>query len=245
MSNSAIRVIGLAMLAAMLLAAVVWALPPKAAQAAPLTCSGTAANVVGAHAGSLSIRVGVTVQCDEAAHLELILPGGARGEFDTDLAGAFMGIAGDAYVCSGHPQPVSVLATSPTGAWSGTFPIGEETGAPVDPDGPGPICDVMLHPSFTYFTYEGAVATPAAAFADANFTAVLPFGSSSSLNGSNHIIAVFEYVPGQSPASWSWISWRPSAPAFANQLHALAPGHSYAVLTDAELAWVVPPLAAP
>jgi hypothetical protein len=230
----------LAALAAALIAIGFGALGPSPVEAAPLSCTATATNVVGAHAGSLSIRVGVDVQCDEIAHLEVVLPGGARGEFDTDADGAFTGIAGDAYVCSGHPQPVSILATGDSGTWTGELAIENEAGAPVDPDGRGPICDVMLHPSFTYFTYSGAIATPEDAFADGNFTTVLPFGGSESLNGSAHVLGVFEYVPGATPSEWSWISWRPSAPAFANELHLLAPGHQYAVLTDAELAWVLP-----
>jgi len=207
------------------------------AEAAPLTCSGAAVNAVGAHAGSLSIRVGLTLDCDEAASFEVTLPGGASASFDTDATGAFTGVAGDAYVCSGHPQPVAVLASGASGDWSALLTIGTEPGAPDDPDGPGPICDLMLHPGFNYVTYEGPLAAPATLLANNHFSAVLPFGASSSPNGADHVMAVFESIPGSVPAERRWVQWRPSAPAAVNELHALVPGHNYAILTDAELAW--------
>jgi hypothetical protein len=210
------------------------------AEAAPLACSGTATNVVGAHAGSLSSRIGVDIQCDTAAHLEVTLPGGWTDEFDTDASGAFMGIAGDAYVCSGNPQPVAVYATTATETWTGLLTIEPEAGAPADPDGPGPVCDVLLHPSFNYVTYTGAIATPLTATTDGPFSDVLPFEGSQSPNGSEHIVAIFELVPVSVPGTWEYAQWRPGAPEFVNQLHFLAPGHTYIVLTDAELAWTFP-----
>lgn len=213
------------------------AFAPSAAEAAPLTCSGTAVNAVGAHAGSLSIRVGLTLNCDEQASFEVILPGGASASFDTDASGSFTGVAGDAYVCSGHPQPVAVVATGASGDWSGLLTIGTESGAPAPAGGPGQTCDLMLHPGFNYVTYDGPLADPATALANDHFTAVLPFGDSSSSNGADHIMAVFESVPGATPAERQWVQWRPGAPAAVNGLHTLVPGHSYAILTDAELAW--------
>jgi hypothetical protein len=210
------------------------------AEAAPLSCSGTATNAVGAHAGSLSTRVGLDIQCDESAHLEVTLPGGWTQEFDTDASGAFFGVAGDAYVCSGNPQPVAVYATGASGTWTGLLSIDPEQGAPANPDGPGPVCDVLLHPSFNYVSYSGAIATPVDALADGQFNGVLPFEGSSSMNGSDHVLAVFELVPVSVPGTWEYHQWRPGAPDFVNTLHFLAPGHTYIVLTDAELAWTFP-----
>ena len=169
-------------------------------------------------------RVCLTLQCDEAAGFEVILPGGASASFDTDATGAFTGVAGDAYVCSGHPQPVAVLASGASGDWSGLLTIGTEAGAPADPDGPGPVCDLMLHPGFNYVTYDGPLAEPSTVLANDHFTAVLPFGASSSSNGADDVMAVFESIPGAVPAERRWVQWRPSAPAAVNELHALRAG---------------------
>ncbi|MPZ99614.1 MAG: hypothetical protein GEU80_09825 [Dehalococcoidia bacterium] len=187
------------------------------------------------------------IECDEAATLQFTLPGGGQSEFDTEADGTFMGVVGGAYICNTASASVAVLGATDAGdQWTGLIEITQPAQAPAGSPPPGAVCDVLLHPEFNYVTYQGAIVAPSVAFGDAQFSAVMPTGDDESLQGSEQVLAVFEFAPLKSglPTEWGFREWRPGAPDFVNTIDLMVPGHTYIVLTTAELAWTFPEAAA-
>ncbi|MFN8638686.1 MAG: hypothetical protein U0360_04335 [Dehalococcoidia bacterium] len=157
-------------------------LAPQGARAqtppTPLTCTVNVVNVVGAHAGTLALRVGADAACGEPVSLEFTLPGGARSTFPSTATGTFTGIVGEGYVCAGKDDRVAVLATGAGGrSWLGLVTIGPEFGAPPVPAGTmGRACDVLLGPGLNYLNWGGPVSRVESAFAAGRFGAVIPRG---------------------------------------------------------------------
>ena len=210
------------------------AAPGNTAAQAPLDCSFTVEEVVGAHAGSLSIRVGATVTCDRPAALAFTLPGGTLSEFSTEQTNTFFGVIGDAYVCFDHPAWVSLLARGADGTtWVGQAQItGVET---------APACDFLLRPGLNFVTWPGQATEVGAAFDSSRFGLPLSFSDNLSEDGRDHILAVWFFEPAlYQTTGGRWRVWSPRLPAQLADLSLLAPGATYMVRTDAEVPWFIP-----
>lgn len=239
MSRIRRRAVALALLAPLLALAAVAGASPATAQAT-LTCTATATDVVGAHAGTLAIRVGSTVDCGQQATLKFTLPGGERYTSTTDAAGQFTGVVGDAYLCQGQAANVSLLATAADGStWLGSVPINTEAGSP-SPTGYGPSCDVILQPNTNFFTWGGPLVPVTAGLSDQTLGSPLSHSDNVSTNPIDHISAVFGYDPHTN----TWLTWIPGAPAFTTTLQVLVPGESYAINSDADIPLTYPVSAA-
>lgn len=204
----------------------------------PLTCTVSVVNVVGAHAGTLALRVGATASCGEAVSLEFTLPGGAHSTFPSTPTGTFTGIVGEGYVCAGKDDRVAVLATGAGGrSWLGLVTIGPESGPPVPAGTIGRTCDVLLGPGLNYLSWSGPVSRVEDAFAAGRFGAVIPRGTVTSSAGLDQITS----VSGYDPVAGVWGTWIPGAPAAANTLRVLKPSLVYVVRSSADIEYRYPP----
>lgn len=205
------------------------------AVAAP-ACTATATNVVGAHAGSLSSRIGATVQCDQAVTIEFTLPGAARVTYPSDASGYWMGIAGDGYLCQRSSAVIGVLARAADGStWLATVPILTEAGTP-PATGFGPDCDVLIGPSLNFFTWGGPLVVVSDGLSAQTLGSPLPRSDNASTDPLDHIASVSSY----DPQANAFVTWIPGAPAFANTLHVLMPGVTYVLKADADIPLTYP-----
>ncbi len=201
-----------------------------------LTCTASAVNAVGAHAGTLAIRVAATVDCGRQATLHFTLPGGERYAFDTDASGHFQGVAGDAYLCQSQAPNIAVRAVASDGAtWLQSVHIDTESGVPAV-SGYGPECDVLLQPNLNFFTWGGPLVSATDGLSRQTLGNPLPRSDNSSTNPVDHISA----VEGYDPHSDTWLSWFPGAPAFTATLSVLVPGESYVIRSDADIPLTYP-----
>jgi len=169
-----------------------------------LACDLHAINVVGAHAGTLNLRIGIDGSCDGPGVYEFVFPGGALLRGDT--TDGSLHLTQDAPVCGAGLHTVAGRYVSESGdVWQGDLVIENEDGSILEG---GADCDVLLQRGLTPVRWQGAAVLVTDAFGP---------------DVPADLVAVWLF----DPVAQRWSVWAPGLPDALQGFFLLAPGVTY------------------